>query len=140
MKKIYILLCFLGQFLYSRAQPLQPPIYDCYQQDAALFSNTQPWVQQFEKLKFEIKQQVTALIQSEQVSVAQEKPHYRDLRSVVNIATTLNRLDSVYDQFFVQAANAIQANYGAMSGCVVNQTLSSKDPALIDYLEEKVFQ
>jgi hypothetical protein len=64
MKKIYILLCFLGQFLYSQAQPLQPPIYDCYQQDAALFSNTQPWVQQFEKLKFEIKQQVTALIQS----------------------------------------------------------------------------
>jgi hypothetical protein len=140
MKKIYILLCFLGQFLYSQAQPLQPPIYDCYQQDAALFSNTQPWVQQFEKLKFEIKQQITALIQSEQVSVAQEKPHYRDLRSVVNIATTLNRLDSVYDQFFVQAATAIQTNYGAMSSCVVNPTLSSKDPSLIDYLEEKVFQ
>ncbi|MFN4836962.1 MAG: hypothetical protein ACK5IG_00120, partial [Bacteroidota bacterium] len=140
MKKIYILLYFLGQFLYSQAQPLQPPIYDCYQQDAALFSNTQPWVQQFEKLKFEIKQQVTALIQSEQVYLAQEKPHYRDLRSVVNIATTLNRLDSVYDQFFVQAATAIQTNYGSMSGCVVDQTLSSKDPSLIDYLEEKVFQ
>ncbi|MFN6243786.1 MAG: hypothetical protein ACK4Y8_05425, partial [Bacteroidota bacterium] len=140
MKKIYILLYFLGQFLYSQAQPLQPPIYDCYQQDAALFSNTQPWVQQFEKLKFEIKQQVTALIQSEQVYLAQEKPHYRDLRSVVNIATTLNRLDSVYDQFFVQAATAIQMEYGPQSACSADRSAANEQQFLIDYLEERVFQ
>ena len=140
MKKIYILFCLLGQFLYGQAQPLYPPVFDCYQQDAGLSSLTQPWVQQFEKIKWDIQQQVTALIQAEQVFVAQAKPHYRDLRSVVNIAKTLNRLDSMYDQFFVQAATAIQTNYGAMSGCVVDQTMNSKDSYLIDYLEEKVFQ
>ncbi len=140
MKKFYILFCFLCYFWAGQAQPLYPPVYDCYQQDAALFSKTQPWVQEFEKIKWDIQQQITALIQSEQVFVAQAKPHYRDLRSVVNIATVLNRLDSVYDQFFVRAATAIQMEYGSLSACSADRSAANEQQFLIDYLEERVFQ
>jgi hypothetical protein len=140
MKKIYILLCLLTQFFCGQAQPLYPPVYDCYQRDAVLFSLTQPWVQQFEKFKLDIQQQITALIQSEQVFVTQAKPHYRDLRSVVNIAKTLNRLDSVYDQFFVEAATAIQMEYGSPSACSADRSAANEQQFLIDYLEEKVFE
>jgi len=140
MKKFYILFCFLCYFWAGQAQPLYPPVYDCYQQDAALFSKTQPWVQEFEKIKWDIQQQITALIQSEQVFVAQAKPHYRDLRSVVNIASVLNRLDSVYDQFFVRAATAIQMEYGSLSACSADRSAANEQQFLIDYLEERVFQ
>lgn len=140
MKKFYILVFFIGQLWSTEAQSLYPPIYDCYQQDPVLFSQTQLWVQQFEKLKWDIQQQVAALIQAEQVTVTQDKPYYQDLRSVVKIAGVLNKLDSVYDHFFIQAATVIQTNYMMQAGCIADQPAETKHPVLIDYLEEKVFQ
>jgi len=140
MKKFYILVLCIGQLFCVQAQPLYPSVYDCYQQDAVLFSLAQPWVQQFEKMKWEVQQQVSALIQTEQVFVMQEKPYYRDLRSAVKIASELNSLDSVYDHFFIQAALAIQANYGTSSGCIADQASVNTHSVLTDYLEEKVFQ
>ena len=140
MKKYGFLFFYFCYLVAAQAQPGSPAIFDCFRQQGALSQSTQAWMQQFQKMKYDIQQQVQALIQQELITQQAGVPQFQTLHSIVQTASVLALQDSIYDDFFVRAATAIQQEYMAHPSC--NQSLQPQTVReyLTDYLEDEVFQ
>ena len=140
MKKYSFLFFYVYSFLAVNAQPTNPAIFDCFRQQGALLQSTDRWVQQFQKIKYGIQQNVRALIQQELITVHVGVPQFQTLHSVVRTASALETQDSIYDDFFVRAATAIQQEYVVNPTCTNQMNSEAVREYLTDYLEEEVFK
>jgi len=137
MKKYYYLLFCI---VLSSAVWAQPTAFECFRQDATLSQSTASWVQQFQKIKYGIQQNVQALIMQEGITQQVGVPQFQNLQSVVRTAATLATQDSLYDDFFVRAATAIQQDFFRENTCSLNLSTAEVREQLTDYLEDEVFK
>jgi len=137
MKKYYYLLFFI---VLSSAIWAQPAAFDCFRQNATLSQSTTSWVQQFQKIKYGILQEVQALIVQEGITQQVGVPQFQNLHSVVRTAAALAGQDSLYDDFFVRAATAIQQDFFSGNTCSLVLSPAELREQLTDYLEDEVFK
>ena len=108
MKKYcYLLFCIV----LSSSVWAQPTAFECFRQDAALSQSTTSWVQQFQKIKYGIQQNVQALIMQEGITQQVGVPQFQNLQSVVRTAASLAAQDSLYDDFFVRLPLLFNRNF-----------------------------
>jgi hypothetical protein len=137
MKKYcYLLFCIV----LSSSVWAQPTVFECFRQDAALSQTTTSWVQQFQKIKYGIQQNIQALIMQEGITQQVGVPQFQNLQSVVRTAASLAAQDSLYDDFFVRAATAIQQEFLSGNTCSLNFSTAELREQLTDYLEDEVFK
>jgi hypothetical protein len=139
MKKYLLLSSFLGLAWMAQAQSDPSALLDCFRKQVPFAAPTAVWKQEFEKLKSGIREKVTTLIRDEQIVQINGVPQFENLQSVVRTAAYLSALDSSYDDFFVQAATALQLQLLPMSACTTTLSPAEQRDVLTDFLEDEFF-
>ena len=67
-------------------------------------------------------------------------PQFQNLHSVVRTAAALAGQDSLYDDFFVRAATAMQQDFFSGNTCSLVLSPAELREQLTDYLEDEVFK
>ena len=139
MKNYIFLILMHWSCMGLMAQSPAEDLRSCFRQHPDASALIQPYIQNFEQQKKETAYAVQQLIDEEGISVEGGVPGYENLASVVRIAASLARLDSVYDTYFASSVTELTDRFVQEKICVGKLSADAYREELAFYLEEEIF-
>lgn len=134
---MFLIVSFSSSFLM--AQPGDIELRECWRNNERMQSLIRPPLEGFHQLQKTIYSQVQSLVRTENISQVNGVPYFENLASVTQTAQQLAELDSVYEAYFLQAAQLLVTECREQEVCVAELPEQLYNEYLTSYLEEDVF-